>query len=37
MYYCEEIDYWINSDCCGLCEFRHDCEVRHDDDANDDE
>ena len=30
MYYCEEMGYWTNSDCCGLCEFRHDCEVRHD-------
>ncbi len=30
MEYCEELGYWTNSNCCGLCEMRYFCDARAD-------
>ena len=37
MYYCEEFGYYVNSPDCGMCEFRHDCEVREEREESDDD
>ena len=30
MEYCEQLGYWTNSNCCGLCEMRDFCDARAD-------
>lgn len=35
MYYCEEIGYCVDSPCCALCSLRFDCDVRYDDEDED--
>lgn len=30
MEYCEQLGYWINSNCCELCELRYYCDARAD-------
>ena len=33
MYYCEQIDYYVDAPGCALCSLRFDCDARHDDEV----